>query len=100
MDILLVPLLLLAKSILSLLMFILVTDIILSFLLAGNVFNTNNQFVYSLIESIRKVSDFMCEPVRKRFPVLVGSFDFSPIIVMILISFFEHVIARILMRMG
>lgn len=100
MDIIAVPLLLLIKGVCSLLALVVIADVILSFLVTWSILNTDNQIVWSLVDSIRRISDFMCDPIRKRFPVLVGTLDFSPIIVIMFVSFLEHVIARILMRIG
>lgn len=100
MDILLVPLLLLIKSISSLLVFVVLADVVISLLLMGNVLNTNNQIVYAIISAVRRVCDFMCNPIRERFPVLVGTMDFSPVVVILLLGFLEQVIVRILLKLG
>ena len=100
MDIVLVPLLFLLKSLFSLLSFVLIADIILSFLMAANVINTSNQIVHSVMDSIRRISDWMCDPVRRNLPVLVGALDFSPVVVIMVLTFLEHVVARILMKIG
>lgn len=100
MDILLVPLLLLTKSLFSILVFVVLADVVISILLMGNVLNTNNQIVYAIINSIKRVCNIMCDPIRKRFPVLVGTLDFSPVVVILILSFLEHVIVRILMKLG
>jgi len=100
MDILLVPFLLLIKSILGLLGLVIMADVIISLLIAGNILNTNSQIVYSIVDSIKRISDFMCDPIRRNFPVLVGTLDFSPVVVIIVLTFLEHVVARLLIRLG
>lgn len=100
MDIVVVPLLLLVKSLLSLSVFVLLADVFISLLLAANILNTNNQIVYSIIDSIKRISDAMCNPIRRNFPVLIGTLDFSPVIVILFLTFLEQVVARILMKMG
>lgn len=98
MDILLVPLLLLTKSLFSLLVFVILADVVVSILLMGNVLNTSNQIVYAIINSIKRVCNLICDPIRRRFPVLVGTLDFSPVVAILILSFLEQVIIRILVK--
>lgn len=98
MDILMVPLLLLMKSIISLAVIVVVTDVILSWLVSFNVINMSNRFVCAIVMSFSKISSFMLNPIRRRLPVDMGGFDISPIILLLILVFFEHVITRILLR--
>lgn len=100
MDIILVPLLLLIRGLFSLAIFIVVADALVSLLFACNILNVNNQILYSIMSTLRRISDVMCDPVRNRFPVLVGTLDFSPIVVILSLSALEMVIDRILMKIG
>jgi uncharacterized protein YggT (Ycf19 family) len=98
MDILLVPLLLLFKGILSLALVVVVADVILGWLLIANILNSGNQVLYVIIGSISRVADIMLQPIRRKIPTTAGSVDFSPVVLMLLLVFFERVTDRILLR--
>lgn len=98
MDIIIVPLLLLLKSLIGIAIIVVVTDVILSWLAALNIVNTSNRFVYTVIDTLSKISNFMLDPIRVRMPSNIGSIDISPVILLILLTFLEHVITRILLR--
>lgn len=98
MDVIIVPLLLLLKSLIGIAITIVVTDVILSWLAALNIINTSNRIVYAVIDTLSKISNFMLDPIRARMPSNIGSIDISPVILLILLTFLEHVITRILLR--
>ena len=98
MDIIIVPFLLLMKSLIGIAIIIVITDVILSWLAALNIINTSNRIVYAIIDTISKISNFMLDPIRTRMPSNIGSLDVSPVVLLILLTFLEHVITRILLR--
>jgi uncharacterized protein YggT (Ycf19 family) len=98
MDIIIIPLLLLMQSIVNLMVGIVIADVLLGWLITANIFNTNNKFVYSIIDTISRISAFLLNPIRKRIPVGFGFLDISPIILILLLTFIEHVIKRVLLR--
>ncbi|MDR2157887.1 MAG: YggT family protein [Holosporaceae bacterium] len=99
MDILLVPLLVLFKAIISLAMVVVVSDVIISWLMAANMLNTKNQLVYALVSSFSKISEVMLRPIRKIIPTSIG-LDISPVVLILLLTFIENVITRILMKLS
>ena len=98
MDILMVPLLLLIKSIISLIVIVVVTDVIFSWLVSFNIVNINNRFVYAIVTSFSRISNIMLNPIRQRLPMDFGGFDISPVILLLILAFFEQVLTRILLR--
>jgi YggT family protein len=97
-DIIVVPFLLLIKSVIAITNTIVIADVILSWLMTANIFNTANRFVYSIIRGISQVSDYLLNPIRKRIPVNMG-LDISPIIIILFLSFVDNIINRILIRL-
>jgi YggT family protein len=97
-DIFFVPLLVLFKSIISLAMTVVVADVIVGWLMIANILNSQNRFVYVLVDSLSKISDLMLYPIRKRIPVNIGTMDISPVILILLLSFAKLVIDRLLIR--
>ena len=98
MDIVIVPLLMLIKTIIGITVTVIVADVILSWLVALNVLNTSNKFVYSIVDVIAKISNCMLNPIRSRMSLSIEGIDFSPVLLLVLLTFLEHVITRILLR--
>jgi YggT family protein len=99
MDIFVVPVLLLLKSIINLAMMVVIADVIIGWLITANILNAGNQFIYAVVNSLSKMSNFMLRPIRERMPD-VGPLDISPVVLVLLMTFCEHVINRILMKLA
>ena len=84
-------LLFLIMQIISLYKFVLIIYIIATWLINFNVINTANQFVYSAMNFLYR----LCEPslrLVKRYIPNFGNIDISPIIVFILLTFFQKIL--------
>ena len=84
-------LLFLIVQIVSLYKFILIVYIIATWLINFRIINTSNRFVYSVMETLYKLSEPSLKIVRKYIPTF-GSIDISPIIVFILLEFFQRLL--------
>ena len=69
---------------LQVLMWIIVIQAILSWLVAFNVINTHNDFVRSFLRALDRLTRPLYRPIRKLLPDF-GGIDFSPIVVILLI---------------
>ena len=69
---------------LQVLMWIIVIQAILSWLVAFNVINTHNDFVRSFLVALDRLTRPLYRPIRKILPDF-GGIDFSPIVVILLI---------------
>ena len=69
---------------LQVLMWIIVIQAILSWLVAFNVINTHNDFVRSFLHALDRLTRPLYRPIRKLLPDF-GGIDFSPIVVILLI---------------
>ena len=72
-------------SLLSLLIFAIIVSAVLSWLVAFDVINTRNQFVFSVVRFLDAVTRPVLAPVRRIIPPL-GGVDISPIIVILVIA--------------
>ena len=85
------PLFWLIDEIIDLYKIVLIIYIIATWLISFNVINTSNQFVYSAMALLYR----LCEPslrlVKKYIPNF-GNIDISPIIVFILLTFFQKIL--------
>lgn len=78
----------LTLQILKLYSYVVIANVVLSWLVAFNVVNTSNRLVYSLLEFTYKLTDPFLSKIRAFLPNL-GAFDISPIILLLLIWFVE-----------
>ena len=78
----------LALQILKLYYFVVLANVIISWLVAFNILNTQNRFVYSILETTYRLTDPILNRIRRFLPNL-GSIDIAPVILLLLIWFIE-----------
>jgi len=83
--------LILFDNVISLYIWILIINVIISWLVAFNVLNTSNRFVYSLLDVSYKLTAPPLNYIRKFLPNL-GSIDFSPIILILALMFIRNLV--------
>tara|TARA_B100001029_G_scaffold177738_1_gene182975 strand:+ start:1888 stop:2178 length:291 start_codon:yes stop_codon:yes gene_type:complete len=81
--------LILIDSIVSIYIWILIINALLSWLIAFNVLNTSNRFVYSVLDVSYKMTDPLLRPIRNFLPNL-GGIDISPVILILLLMFLRN----------
>ena len=79
---------LLALQLLKLYSYVVIANVLVSWLIAFNILNTQNRFVYSILELTYRLTDPLLNRIRRFLPNL-GSLDISPIILLLLIWFIE-----------
>ena len=79
---------LLAYELLNIYYYIVIVNVIISWLVAFNVLNTQNRFVYSILEVTYRLTNPALNKIRSFLPNL-GSVDISPVILLLLIWFIE-----------
>ena len=88
-------LLILFDNIVGLYIWILIINAVISWLVAFNVLNTNNRFVYSILDISYKLTDPPLNYIRRFLPNL-GSVDISPIILILGLMFFRNLVFEML----
>ena len=78
----------LVLQILKIYSYVVIANVIISWLIAFNVLNTSNRFVYSVLDFTHRLTDPILNKIRRFLPNL-GAFDISPIILLLLIWFIE-----------
>ena len=78
----------LALQILKLYSYVVIANVIISWLIAFNVLNTQNRFVYSILELTYRLTEPFLNRIRRFLPNL-ATLDISPIILLLLIWFIE-----------
>ena len=75
-------------QILKIYSYVVIANVVISWLVAFNVFNTQNRFVYSVLDFTYRLTEPFLRRIRAFLPNL-GAFDISPIILLLLIWFIE-----------
>ena len=78
----------LVLQILKLYSYVVIANVIVSWLIAFNILNTQNRFVYSILELSYRLTDPILNKIRRFLPNL-GTLDISPIALLLLIWFIE-----------
>ena len=68
--------------------YIVIANVLISWLIAFNVLNTQNRFVYSILDLTYRLTNPILNKIRRFLPNL-GTLDISPIILLLLIWFIE-----------
>lgn len=71
----------------------LIVFVILSWLIAFNVVNTYNRFVFAVNDFLYKITEPALRPIRRVVPNL-GGVDISPVILILLIWFLQRLLER------
>jgi YggT family protein len=87
-------LLILFNQIVELYIWVLIINAIASWLVAFNVINTSNRFVYIVLETTYKLTDPPLRLIRSYTPNL-GSIDISPVILILGLIFIKNFINEI-----
>ena len=75
-------------QILKLYSYVVIANVIISWLVAFNILNTQNRFVYLALDFTYRLTDPILNKIRRDLPNL-GALDISPIILLLLIWFIE-----------
>ena len=83
-----------AKLLLSILTWIIIGQVILSWLLAFNVLNVHSGGVRNFIVALDRVTAPIYRPIRRLLPDF-GGIDFSPLVVLLLIQVIRKLLAGV-----
>ena len=87
--------LILFDNIISLYIWVLIINAVISWLVAFNILNTGNRFVYSLLDISYKLTDPPLNFIRRYLPNL-GSIDISPIVLILGLMFLRNLVFEML----
>lgn len=82
-----------AIFLLNVLWWIIVLQVILSWLIAFNVVNTSNDGVRRFLAALDRIMEPLYRPIRKILPDF-GGLDFSPLVLLLAISLLSQVVLR------
>ena len=82
-------------QIIGLYIWLIVASAILSWLVAFNVVNTRNRFVYTVGDFLYRITEPALRPIRKIVPSF-GGVDITPIVLILGLWFIQRVLAEVL----
>ena len=86
-----VPLIGFLVLVIDLYIWVIIIGAILSWLIAFNVLNTHNRFVYQIADMLYRVTEPALRPIRRVIPNL-GGIDISPVILILFLIFIRDVV--------
>lgn len=81
----------LISTVISIYIWILIASAILSWLVAFNVVNTSNRFVYMVGDFLYRITEPALRPIRRILPSL-GGIDLSPMVLILLLIFLQNLL--------
>jgi len=84
----------LLDSVITIYLWIIIINAVLSWLVAFKVLNTQNRFVFSVLDVTYKITDPALNKLRRFIPNF-GSIDISPIILILILMFLRNIIFEI-----
>jgi YggT family protein len=99
MDVIIGPLFWLITTVIDLYIWVLIIGAVLSWLVAFNVINTRNRFVWAVGDFIHRISEPALRPIRSILPNL-GGIDISPLVLILLLIFAKQVLSRLYVSGG
>ena len=84
----------LLDSIITIYLWIIIINAVLSWLVAFNILNTQNRFVFSILDATYKMTDPSLNKIRRFIPTF-GSIDISPVILILILMFLRNIIFEI-----
>ena len=81
----------LVDNIINIYIWIIIINVIVNWLIAFNVLNTHNRFVYILMDASYKLTSPLLNRIRRFIPNL-GSIDISPIVLILLLIFIRNLL--------
>jgi len=84
----------LLDSVITIYLWVIIINALLSWLVAFNILNTQNRFVFSILDATYKLTDPALNTIRRFIPNF-GSIDISPIVLILLLMFLRNLVFEI-----
>ena len=84
----------LLDSVITIYIWIVIINAISSWLVAFNILNTQNRFVFSVLDATYKLTDPALNKIRRFLPTF-GSVDLSPVVLILFLMFIRNLVFEI-----
>ena len=86
---------LLVDSVINIYIWLIIINAVLSWLVAFNILNTQNRFVFAVLNATHQLTDPVLNKIRRYIPNL-GSIDVSPVVLILLLIFIRNLFFELL----
>ena len=86
---------LLVDSVINIYIWLIIINVMLSWLVAFNILNTQNKFVFAVLNATHQLTDPVLNKIRRYIPNL-GSIDISPVVLILLLIFIRNLFFELL----
>ncbi len=86
---------LLVDSVINIYIWLIIINAVLSWLVAFNILNTQNRFVFAVLNATHQLTDPVLNKIRRYIPNL-GSIDISPVVLILLLIFIRNLFFELL----
>lgn len=97
MDVILVPLIMLIRAVSNMIIWAVIIQAILSWLIIFGIVNVYSNFIASISEALSRITSPLLDPIRQKIPP-AGGIDLSPVVLILAISFVCSVIERVILK--
>jgi len=87
----------LINTVIQIYIFVLIVQVVMSWLIAFNVVNTRNRFVHMVADIAYKLTEPALRPIRRILPNF-GGIDLSPVVLILLLGFLQRLLGELAMR--
>ncbi|MBM3565477.1 MAG: YggT family protein [Alphaproteobacteria bacterium] len=98
MDVIVPPLIALISTLFDLYTWIVVIGVVASWLVHFRIINTQNRFVYLVLDFTYRATEPALRPIRRVLPDL-GGIDLSPIVLILGLYFIKDILVRLLAKL-
>ena len=84
----------LLDNMITIYLWIIIINAILSWLVAFSILNTQNRFVFSVLDTTYKLTDPALNKIRRFLPTF-GSIDLSPVVLILFLMFIRNLVFEI-----
>ena len=88
----------LIDQVIGIYLMLVIVQVVMSWLVAFNVINTSNRFVYLVGDFLYRVTEPALKPIRRILPAM-GGIDLSPVVLILLLYFLQILVRRDIMPM-
>lgn len=99
MDVIVVPLLQLIVKAIDIYIWVVILAIVLNWLVAFNVLNKSNRFVYLIGDFLFRITEPLLRRIRAFMPDL-GGLDISPVVLILILWAIQEMLIRLIVRIA
>jgi YggT family protein len=94
------PIFYLIHMVCTLVMWVVIASVVMSWLVAFNVVNTRNPLMNRFYQGLNSLTEQLYKPIRKVIPTIYGGMDISPVIILILLQLIQYTLGWATMTFG